>query len=165
VIIFTTEEGTSYVEFLATNPFPLSTDSFTGIVGDLIQQEVLIIPDETFGGLPVAHVYQSAMIQENAPELEVQANTIYVYDDANDPGLPTDTTRPNLTIDQVELIYFVSNPYYQVNDPNYSQRSPYLQPAWHFIGHYDDGTEFDMLIQALKEEFLLPELAPGLSPG
>jgi len=165
VIIFTAEDGAVYVEFLATNTFPLTPDSFTGIAGDLIQQEVLIIPDETFGGLPVAHVYQSAMIQENAPELEVQANTIYVYDDANDPGLPTDTTRPNLTIDQVELIYFVSNPYYQVNDPNYSQRSPYLQPAWHFIGHYDDGTEFDMLIQALKEEFLLPELAPGLSPG
>ena len=88
----------------------------------------------------------------------------HVYDEAANPEVP-DTTPPNLTIDQVELVYFVSNPYYQVNDPNYSQRSPYLQPAWHFIGRYDDGTEFDILIQALKQEFLLPELAPGLSPG
>ena len=134
-------------------------------MGELIQQEVLIIPDEAFGGMPVAHVHQSAMIQENGPEMEVLANTIYVQDDANDPGLPTDFTPPNLTIDKVELAYFVSNPYYQVNDPNYSQRSPYIQPVWHFIGHYDDGTEFDILIQALNQEVLLPELAPGLSPG
>ena len=62
-------------------------------------------------------------------------------------------------------MYYVSNPYYQVNDPNYSQRSPYIQPVWHFHGHYEDGGEFDVLIQALKQEFLLPELAPGLSPG
>jgi len=65
----------------------------------------------------------------------------------------------------VELVYYVSNPYYQVNDPNYSQRSPYIQPVWHFHRHYEDGSEFDILIQALKQEFLSPELAPGLSPG
>jgi len=164
VILFTAEDGISYVEFLATNTFPLTSDSFTGNLGDVIQQEVLIIPDETFGGMPVAHVYQSAMIQENGPELEVQANTIYVYEDANE-GLPGDITPPNLIIDQVELVYYATNPYYQVNDPNYSQRSPYIQPVWHFHGRYEDGSEYDMLIQALKEEFLLPELAPGLSPG
>ena len=126
---------------------------------------MLIIPDETFGGLPVAHVYQSMMIQENGPELEVQANRIYAYSDPGDPGSPTDHAPPNLTIDRVELAYLLSNPYYQVNDPNYSQRSPHIQPVWHFHGFYEDGSEFDTLIQALKQEFLLPELAPGISPG
>jgi hypothetical protein len=65
----------------------------------------------------------------------------------------------------VELVYFASNPYYQVNDPNYNQRSPYIQPVWHFHGRYDDGTEFDALIQALKEEFLYPELVPNAGMG
>ena len=139
--------------------------SFTGYQGDLIQQEVLIIPNETFGGMPVAHLYQSSMIQEGSPEMQIQANQIQVYNDDNNPSLLPDYIRPNLTIDQVELVYYVSNPYYQVNDPNYSQRSPYIQPVWHFHGHYDDGSGFDVLIQALKEEFLLPELVTSISPG
>ena len=67
--------------------------------------------------------------------------------------------------DAVELVYYVSNPYYQVNHPNYSQYQPYVQPAWHFRGRYDDGTVFDVLIQALKQEFLLPELAPHAGMG
>lgn len=41
----------------------------------------------------------------------------------------------------------------------------YIEPVWHFQGRYENGTEFDVLIQALKQEFLLPELAPGSLPG
>lgn len=163
VIIFTTEEGNSYVEFLATNTFPAG--NFTGYLGDLIQQEVLIIPDETFGGMPVAHVYQTAIVQENGSEMQVVANGIQVYTDGNVPGISDEFAPAHLTIDTVELVYFGSNPYYQMNDPNYEQRSPYMEPAWHFQGRYDNGTEFDVLIQALKQEFLLPELAPGSLPG
>ena len=163
VVIFTTEDGKSYVEFLATNQIPVN--SYTGYQGDLIEQEVLIIPDETFGGMPVAHIYQSSIIQEGAPAMELRANTINVFDDSSIPDVPTDFTQPNLIIENIELVYFVSNPYYQRNDPNYDQRSPYIQPVWHFQGHYEDGTAFDDLIQALKQEFLLPELAPGITPG
>jgi LysM repeat protein len=164
VVVFTTEDGNSYVEYAVTNNIP-NTTSFTGRQGDLIQQEILIIPGETFGGLPVAHIYQSSIVQENGPEMEPQANQIYVINEADDPILSPDYTPPNLTVDQIELVYYVSNPYYQVNDPNYSQRTTYIQPVWHFHGRYEDGGEFDVLIQALKQEFLLPELAPGLSPG
>jgi len=162
VVVFTTEDGKSYVEFLVTNNIP-NTTSITGIQGDLIQQELLIIPDEMFGGMPVAHVYQSAIVQENGPEMEPTANRVRVFNAGNDPSAPPTYTQPDLIIDQVELAYYVSNPYYQVNDPNYSRRSPYVQPVWHFHGHYADGNEFDVLIQALRQEFLLPELAP--SPG
>ncbi len=162
VVVFTTEEGTSYVEYLATNNIP-NTTSIIGIQGDLIEEEVLIIPDETFAGLPVVHTYQSALVQENGATMEPQANQIHTI---NESDLQTPNyVQPNLVIDQVELVYYVSNPYYQVNDPNYSLRSPYIQPAWHFRGRYEDGGEFDILIQALKQEFLLPEIAPGLSPG
>ena len=95
--------------------------------------------------------------------MEPRANQIYTI---NESDLPSPNyVQPNLVIDQVELVYYVSNPYYQVNNPDYSLRSPYIQPAWHFRGHYEDGGEFDILIQALKQEFLLPEVAPGLSPG
>jgi hypothetical protein len=164
IVVFTTEEGKSYVEFIVTNNIP-NTTKLPGNEGDVVQAEVLILPDETFAGQPVAHMYQVAIVQENGPELEVAANRIRVYDGENDPTTPLNYIQPNLTIDQVELVYYASNSYYQVNDPNYSQRSPYIQPVWHFHGRFDDGTQFDVLIQALKEEFLLPELSPGLSPG
>jgi hypothetical protein len=159
VIVFTTEDGNSYVEFLVTNNQP--TGTFTDHVGELVQQEVLIVPDETFAGMPVAHIYQSAVAQENGPELQVQANRITVFNDGSDPGSSGVYIQPNLTINRIELVYFVSNPYYQVND----QRSNYIQPVWHFHGRFDDGTEFDMLIQALKQEFLLPELVPSAGMG
>ena len=115
--------------------------------------------------MPLAHIYQSSILVENGPEMQIRANQIHVYPEGNDPSAAPDYAPPNLNIDRVELVYYVSNPYYQINDPNYSQRSPYIQPVWHFHGRYEDGTEFDVLIQALKQEFLLPELAPGLSPG
>lgn len=164
VIVFTAEDGTSYVEYLATNTFP-DDRSITGNQGDLIEQEVLLIPDEAFGGMPVAHVYQSSIVQDGGPPMEPQASRIPIYNEGNEPGLPGDLTPANLTIDTVELAYFVSNPYYQVNDPNYSLRSTYVQPVWHFHGRYTDGSEFDALIQALKQDFLLPELVPNAGVG
>ena len=69
VVVFTTEDGNSYVEYPVTNNIPNST-SVIGIPGDMIQQEVLIIPDETFSGLPVAHTYQRSILQENGPEMQ-----------------------------------------------------------------------------------------------
>ncbi len=165
VIIFTTEEGQTYVEYLATNPFPADSSFLIGIEGDLIEEEVLIIPDETFADMPVAHVYQSAIVQENGSAMEVQSNRIYVYNESNEPTTPPEFTQPDLTINKIELVYFVSNPYYQVNDPNYELRSKYIQPVWHFQGVYANGNAFDVLIQALKQEFLLPELVPGSLPG
>ena len=164
VVVFTAEDGTSYVEFIANNSIP-NTTFMIGIPGALIEQEVLIIPDETFGGFPVAHIYQGGIIQEDGPELQIKANQIFSFNEPEDPMMSPDYRSPNLTIDHVELVYYVSNPYYQVNDPNYSQRSPYIEPAWHFRGRYEDGKEFDVLIQALKQEFLLPELAPKAGMG
>jgi len=162
VIIFTTEGGKSYVEFMASTDQP--TNAFIGNQGELIQQEVLIIPDESFGGIPVIHIYQSSILN-GGPEMQVMANQITVIDETNMPIAPIINNQPNLTIDQVELAYYVSNPNYQVNDPSYSQRSPYIQPIWHFHGHYDNGTVFDAIVQALKPEYLLPELAPSIAPG
>ena len=97
-------------------------------------------------------------------ELPLTANQIRVYDNAANPEVP-DTTPLSLTIDSIELEYFVNNPYYQVNDPNYERRSTYIQPVWHFQGHYENGDSFDMMIQALKREFLSPQLSPGITPG
>jgi hypothetical protein len=69
---------------------------------------------------------------------------------------------PTATIEKVELVYFVSNPRF-TTDPNAGY--PYLQPAWRFYGHFSNGDEFEVHIQALNDEYLLPELAPYIPAG
>jgi LysM repeat protein len=160
--IFTMEDGNSYIELMGNSD--QLNNSVLGREGDTIQQEVLIVPDETIDGLPVVRIIQGSTIDSGSGEMQIIGNQPQVIDDSQTPEFQNHTP-PNLTIDEVELVYFVSNPYYQIEDPTAKFRSPYIQPAWHFRGHYDNGDEFDMLIQALKQEFLSPELVPGLSPG
>ena len=71
-------------------------------------------------------------------------------------------TAPTLTIEKVELVYYVPDPRASSPDPS----APiYIQPVWRFYGHYSNGHRFEILVQALKEEYLLPELAPYTPPG
>jgi LysM repeat protein len=166
--IFTTEDGKSYLEFMASTNQPNNT--VTGIKGDTILEEVLIVPDENFGGYPVIRVFSSAMAtnpKNGAPiTLTVTANQIRTFDEQPQtaPVAPT-YTIPTVNIENVELAYYVSHPHFQVNDPAAVYRSTTLQPIWHFHGHYSDGSLFDVFIQALKQEYLTPELVPYITPG
>jgi LysM repeat protein len=164
--LFTTDDGANYVQTMPGGDVNIPLVENAG--GEVIV-EALAVPDETISGYPALQVFSSgsATNPKNGQPLEPQitADQPYIVDETTSPASTETYTHPNLTIDTVELIYFVSNPYYQVNDPNYSQRTTYIQPVWHFHGRYEDGGEFDVLIQALKQESLLPELAPWLSPG
>ena len=95
------------------------------------------------------------------PAFETTADQL---DETNQPqatGTPV-TSPTTATVEKVELVYFVSDPRY-TTDPNAGD--PYLQPAWQFYGHYSTGEEFEVIIQALQEDYLLPELAPYTPPG
>jgi hypothetical protein len=70
---------------------------------------------------------------------------------------------PELTIESVELVYYVPDP--RTRRQSADSELTYLQPAWRFYGHYSDGSEVEFLVQALKQDFLLPELEPYTGPG
>jgi hypothetical protein len=159
--IFTIEDGESYVQLLPSGD---PDSSIIGIQGDIIQQEVLIIPDETFGGMPALRIYAGSTIEGGAPALTITANQPYTYDDSVNIT-PGDYIPPIAAIEKVELAYHIRNPIYSMTDPNAGADAQYLQPVWRFYGHYSNGDEFEILIQALKEEFLYPELAPNTPPG
>lgn len=72
-------------------------------------------------------------------------------------------TPPTATIEIVDLAYHVRYPPYSLADP--SAGIQYIQPVWRFYGHYSNGDEFEILVQALKEEYLLPKLSPYTPPG
>jgi hypothetical protein len=92
--------------------------------------------------------------------MEVTANQPYIMDESDLPEIPAELTA---TIESVELVYFTPNQRYAIPDP--AAEPVYIQPAWRFQGHYWDGSEFEVFVQALKEEFLLPEIEGIEPPG
>ncbi len=130
--------------------------------------EGITLPNETYGGYPVLRYFNGAFAinpKTNLPSgFSITANQPYVMDEVV-PLTNANSTTPTLNIESVELAYYVSHPHFQVNDPSAKFRATTLQPVWRFYGHYSDGSVFEMLIQALKQEYLTPELVPYITPG
>lgn len=158
--LFTTADGQTYVQF---SPGGGVDGSTVGNEGDEVLLEALIIPGETFGGYPALRVFSASMAispKNGQPiEMQVTSDQLYVYDEP----APGESIPPTATIERVELVYYMPDPRYLPGPLEMDQR--YLQPAWLFLGHYSDGSEFFILVQALKIEFLLPEVAPYTQPG
>ena len=159
-VLFTTDDGQTYVQFY---PGGGVDGNLLSKPDDVILLEALIIPDETFGGYPVLRFFSAAM--EISPksgkvvELEISADQIYIQDES----VEGEYVQPTLTIERALLVYYMPDPRYLTGELSPDQR--YLQPAWLFLGHYSDGSEFFFLVQALQREFLLPEAAPFTQPG
>ena len=92
--------------------------------------------------------------------MTITADQPYVMDGALDPE---EYIPPDATIEKVELVYHLSDPRYAPPAANASPQ--YIQPAWRFQGHYSNGDEFEILVQALKQEYLLPEIEGFTPPG
>lgn len=161
VELFTAEDGKTYVEL---DPSGGIRNSILGKEGDAVIHEALAIPDETYGGYSTLRIFSSSLAEnpsnDQATELTITADQPNTLDESPDSG---NYVPPPLTIESVELVYYVPDPLYATPDPNAGPQ--YLQPAWRFYGHYRDGSEVEFLVQALQPEFLLPELAPYTGPG
>ena len=68
----------------------------------------------------------------------------------------TDYSGQTGTIEEAELSYYFKNP--QLVFSGNIAEPIYLQPVWRFYGHFSSGDEFEIFVQALKDEFLSPEL-------
>jgi LysM repeat protein len=157
ITLFTTDDGQTYAQ----------PDTFAGLIGtegDQILIEALVIPDETLAGHPVLQIYSASMAinpKSGQPvEMEATADQPNVIDEIVEPERPETLTA---TIENIELVYFTPDQRYAIPGP--TTGPVYIQPAWHFQGHYWDGSEFEILVQALKEEFLLPEIETVEPPG
>ncbi len=95
-------------------------------------------------------------------EFTGSADKFNIIDESVQPGLEN-YVPPDLTIESVELVYYAPDP--RTRRQDVGSDAIYLQPAWRFYGHYSDGSEVEFLVQALKQEFLLPELEPYTGPG
>ena len=157
ITLFTTEDGQTYAQ---ANGY----GDLIGHEGDQVLMEAVVLPDETIADYPVLQVVSASMAvnpKNGQPvEFEVTANKPYIMEETERPETPADLTA---TIEGVELVYFAPNQRYKISD--LSSGPVYIQPVWRFQGHYWDGSEFEILVQALKDEFLLPEIETIEPPG
>ena len=162
ITLFTASEGITYAQITSIG-IPDST--ILGLEGNDVILEVLAVPGETFGGYPALRVFSGETVnpmENQSTELTITANQPHVMDEA--PGME-EYTPTSATIEKVELVYYGPDPLYGNQNGNADGTPQYIQPAWRFYGHYSNGDEFEFLVQALKQEFLLPELAPYRRPG
>ena len=164
VVLFTDENGNDFVELVSNCLDPFGPDAVVGQPGDPILIEALLVPDLTYGGYPAVCVFSSAMAvnpKNNQPvELPITADQPSILPEPPSAGAGN---IPTLAIESVELVYYAALPPYGYSDPSNEPR--YIQPAWRFSGHYSNGDVFEILVQALKQEYLLPELVPNQPPG
>jgi LysM repeat protein len=165
-LLLKSEDGNDYVQLFPNCYDVIGSEAMvgTGKDGEEIVLEALKIPNLTFGDYPAICVFSTSMAfnpKDGKPvELTVTADQPYVMDE---PIAPENYTPPTATIEKVELIYFVTNQHWQVDHLDGGPQ--YIQPIWKFSGHYSNGDVFEILVQALKQEYLLPELAPYVQPG
>ncbi len=164
VILFTAQ-GTTYVQMDSSGGY-LDYNAYDG--AKEVNLEVLRIPGETYGGYPTVRVLNSGPAADPSTgatvELPRVTDKIEIYPD---PFGNADTyVPPDLIIDSVELVYLTNHPAYRDSEnPDAPVGQGYIQPVWHFQGHYSNGDVLDILIQALKEEYLSPELSEYMPPG
>ena len=160
-ILFTTK-GQTYVQFSLAGDIERS---IVGNPGDEVLAEALILPGESFGGYPAVRVYSLALAinPKNGQPMDMQVGADQPF--VIDGPVPGDqlAAPPTATIEKVELVYYTPDTRYRSSG---NSTSPvYLQPIWRFYGHYSEGSEFEILIQALKDEYLLPEVETVEPPG
>ena len=162
VVTFTTQDGTTYVQLI-----PSGDPDLHGIIGPAGEQvfiEALALPEETFGGYPALRIFNYSMAvnpKNGQPqEMQVTADQPQIIDETL---ISNEFSVPIPTIEKVELVYYTSDPRYAIVDP--ADKPTYIQPVWRFYGHYDTGDEFEIIVQALKEEYLLPEAETVEPPG
>jgi len=115
--------------------------------------EALIIPDETLLGYPSMRVFNSV------PEMADGTPVPMPFSNGEPSVFPGPPPPTAMTIEEIELVYFALDqryPQYAYDGGQVLSDPFYAQPVWRFSGHYEDGSAFEILVQALKQEFLLP---------
>ena len=161
-VLFTTADGTTYLQAILNGNLT-DDSSLIGREGDQVLLEGFNIPDEFNSGYPVLRIFGGSLSTAkdgSATEMTVTADQPNIYDEAPSAEV---FIPPTATVEKVELVYYLPN--LQTGNTNPSADAKYVQPAWRFYGHYSTGDQFEFLVQALKQEFLLPELAPYMPPG
>ncbi|MFN8433597.1 MAG: LysM domain-containing protein [Anaerolineales bacterium] len=157
VALFTTD-GNTYVMLSEVGAY--QDLSYKGDFPEEISIEALLVPGETYEGMPALRLFSMSPAKDpntgEAIELKPFAGEIQ---SSQDPFGNSDVyVEPDFIVDSVKLEYYVTDPKMLYDAPTTDKL--YIQPVWHFSGHYTNGAVSDILVQALKQEYLYPFNSP-----
>jgi len=152
VILFTTSGGEKYV--INSSLVWGAESNVIGYLGDLIEIEGYIIPDNLVGEYSVL----KDLAGSYPPDGVIDSTQVSVWDHSQDPSSnPGAVLQGNVTIDTIELAYEAINldrcQAAAAEDPNMAAWL-YVQPMWVFNGHFEDGRRFIAQVQALPDKYL-----------
>jgi hypothetical protein len=145
-ILFTTQTGEQFVLEASINQTPENM----GIAsGEPVVVEGAAYPDQTFGGYPLISnsMAYSAQGLNDPSEIQPQMMNPPVL---HQPG--PNSPRGRSVIEKIELVYLANRAEYLPAAPGSSPF--YVQPVWRFTGHDANGNLFEILVQALADEYL-----------
>ncbi len=153
VVLFTTSAGDSYV-LKSSIDFQPADANIIGRLGDLIEIEGYIIPDQQLG----AYLLLKDTAGSAQPDGVADSAQVNIWDHSQDPGSnPGAVLQGTVTIDTIELAYDAINldrcQPSAAEDPNLAPWL-YVQPMWVFNGQFEDGRRVYIQVQALPDEYL-----------
>ena len=153
-LVLFTSNGVTYVQMGDTGSY--ADGNFLSDSEEIII-EGLLVPDETYAGYPTIRLFQisQATVPATGERFEFPRSASTLEPMPDPYGNSDQFTTPDVVIEKVELVYYATN----------TGTNDYIQPAWHFQGRFSDGTVFDVLIQALRQEYLSPEIDQDIPPG
>jgi hypothetical protein len=111
--------------------------------------EGVTYPDDKFGGYPVITMtdMSDAQGRKDMSDYQIHSGTPYTVKEHSKSA----TSPGKVIIEKVELVYYT-----HMADLAAPQEDlpPYIQPVWQFSGRYEDGTLFEILVQALLDQYL-----------
>ncbi len=148
VLLFTDQQGEQFVLHSSIHNLGSDLDALPQGEGKPLIVEGFQQPDGQFAGYAVLYnlILVPVMGVNDLKDYQVMSTKpITIESDmVNEPQ--------SVAIEKIELIY-VANDLIHATAPG---DSPYVQPVWLFSGHYANGATFDLLVQALKPEYLKP---------
>jgi hypothetical protein len=151
VVLFTTSGGENYV--IKSSLDWGAEGNLIGILGDLIEIEGFVIPDQLFGGYSILKDLAGSYPTDGV----VESAQIYLWDHTQDPASnPGVALRGKVTIDKIELAYDAINLDCCQHLLVRIQYGPwlYVQPMGYSMVTSDDGRRFILQVQALPDEYL-----------
>jgi hypothetical protein len=149
VLLFTADDGTVYVRKDSTEYEIEPVAAEEGLVFYIVGWS---IPDQTLGGYPVLNVMSLGSVPPDYDfDFVLSESLIPPVMKESDMNLSGET--PTGIINRVELVYLGED---QLLAEVEEGRTLYAQPFWRFSGYYSENSYFDIIVQALPDEYLQP---------
>jgi hypothetical protein len=158
VLLFTTIDGKQYV--LGSSIYPNTPLPQYGLPGDQLVVEGLALPDRSFGGYPIIDPYSIGVANgmTSLDSYQISSNLVRIWDERQSSSSVdlAQALSGKAVVDKVELVYAAASLQRCFgNTETDPEKAPwlYVQPAWRFTGHLEDGKTFEIQVQAVEGLF------------